>query len=136
MKEKLTREVIGALAKCSGAEYSKCENCPATKICDSTDETVCKWLATALLEEMDKPKDDVWMFAPDGTTTAEVFYGNGQLVSAAPDHTYTRELPKTRALQIAEEIEEALRLADRYKPEVKTIESVLKKYAAELKGKE
>lgn len=133
MKEKLTREVIEALAKYSGAEYSKCENCPAAKICDSTDEASCKWLATALLEEMDKPK--VWYGAPKWVNAARVRFfvndrndGHGEVFS----ETYTRELPKTRARIMAEEIASAQ--ISNEKDLVDIIEQTINTHVKELKG--
>ena len=94
-------------------------------------------LATALLEERAKPKNDVWEYAPDGITTADVYYGNHMLVSATPDHTYTRELPKTRARQIAENIVHGINGKTHGETkDIEYVEGVLKRYAEELEGKE
>ena len=58
-------------------------------------------LARSLLAEMDKPK--VWTNAPDNATHAEVWFANADLVSNGPVKIYTREPPKSRERQIAEE---------------------------------
>lgn len=96
-------------------------------------------LARMYFEERAKQKDDVWEYAPDGITTADVYYGNNMLVSATPDHTFTRELPKTRADEIADEAAKLLPFACvngncNYVRD--TIKSALNKYAEELEGKE
>lgn len=100
MKEELTREVVEAMAKCTKA-YD-CSRCGAYEFCKG------KWwsfrfenLATALLEEMDKPK--VWDGAPEDALQAQIiwFTKNGGYIGMK---TYTRELPKTRARIMAEEI--------------------------------
>lgn len=134
MKEKLTREEVAALENCNVVDCSDCKTCQATK-------AIYKRLAEQLLEEMDKPKDDVWKYASDGITTAYVSYGSGPVVSASADYTFTRELPKTRARQIAEK--EGRGLSEKYgwhelakEFVTNVIETALEKYAAELKGKE
>ena len=128
MNEELTREVLEAIKDCDNRE---CTFCPAKSVCVGIEPK----LATALLEERAKPKDDVWKYASDGTTTADVYYGNSVLVSATPDHTFRREIPKPRARQIAEEVTALVnRAIDGIS--VKEIEAVLNKYAEELEGKE
>lgn len=114
MKEELTREKVRKYAVFAADED-------------------LKRFATALLEEMDKPK--VWDGAPD---TANIVYvcWSDETGFALGYKRYTRELPKTRARQIAEEITEALTSSPRYKTEVEIIESALNKYAEELEGKE
>ena len=97
-------------------------------------------LATALLEEMDKPK--VWDGAPDWAKVALVgWYENNEQKQTLCCKCYTRELPKTRARQIAEK--EGHGLAEKYgwnaaAKELVTnvMESALNKYAEELEGKE
>jgi len=139
MNEVLTNEVLEALKRCNGAD---CHGCPAQKICRYyVGIGTIQALATALLEERAKPKDDVWKYASDGTTTADVYYGNSVLVSATPDHTFHRELPKTRARQIAEQ--EGQGLAKKCGWSVaagalvaNVVESALNKYAEELTKKE
>lgn len=128
MKEELTREVLEAMKKCSKVSCSECIACGC--VC-GTSQPLAEKLATALLEEMDKPKDDVWKYAPDGITTADVYYGDGQLVSATPDYTFTRELPKTRARIMAEEVAALVNRAVEG-VSVKEIEAALNKYAEEL----
>ena len=132
MNEELTREVLEALGSC----MNTCgDDCKARGVCLPGQSYVRRKLATALLEERAKPKDDVWKYASDGTTTADVYYGNSVLVSATPDHTFRREIPKPRARQIAEEVTALVnRAIDGIS--VKEIEAVLNKYAEELEGKE
>lgn len=92
-------------------------------------------LATALLEEMDKPK--VWDGAPEDAVSAVVTWcRSGEIVGSV---SYNRELPKTRARIIAEQ--EGHGLAEKYgwnasAKELVTnvMESALNKYAEELKG--
>ena len=91
-------------------------------------------LATALLEERAKPKNDVWEYAPDGRTTADVYYGDDMFVSATPDHTFTRELPKTRARIMAEEIASA-HISNK-SDLVDIIEQTINTHMKELEGKE
>jgi hypothetical protein len=87
-------------------------------------------LATALLAEMDKPK--VWDGAPDKATVADVYWSNEWGFDLCSKRL-TRELPKTRARQIAEEVTALVnRAIDGIS--VKEIEAVLNKYAEELKG--
>lgn len=131
MNEELTREAIKAIVKCGGAEYSKCENCPATKICDYTDGNICKRLATALLEELDKPK--VWDGAPEWAKIGRVYWTDGY-EREKYSKLYNRELPKTRTRQIAEEVVALVNRAIEGISVVE-IESVLNKYAKELEGK-
>ena len=97
MKEELTLEVLEAMKKC---EYPQCGLCelPKDKKCKTVKKEIRK-LAAALLEEMDKPK--VWDGAPDESARAAVtFYGNGKLCGT---REYTREPPKTRIDELADE---------------------------------
>ena len=129
MNEKLTDEVLEEMVNCDG----ECIGCPAQSVCDTVG--IKRSLATALLEERAKQKDDVWKYAPDGITTAEVHYGDDMIVSATPDHTFTRELPKTRARQIAENVVHGINGKTRGETkDVEYVEGVLNKYAEELKG--
>jgi hypothetical protein len=59
-------------------------------------------LCRALLAEMDKQKDDVWKDAPNNATKASVCY-HTNISGYIGQKTYTRELPKSRAREIAEE---------------------------------
>ena len=57
------------------------------------------------------------------------------LVSATPDHTFTRELQKTRARQIAENIVHGINGKTHGETkDIEYVEGVLNKYAEELKG--
>ena len=131
MNEELTREVLEAMVKCD----TICSRCKAVKLCSEGIFNTLRILATALLAEMDKPK--VWDGAPEWANAARVrFCGNGKLCG---EREYTRELPKTRARQIAEQ--EGHRLAEIYGWNVaeevlvtNRMEAALTKYAEELKG--
>lgn len=90
-------------------------------------------LARMYFEERAKPK--VWDGAPETAIKAEVFWSDEDNFTIG-HKCFTRELPKTRARQIAEKISAALSSQDRYKPDVKIIEAVLEKYAEESEGKE
>jgi|GEM_PF-2610239 len=132
MNEELTNEVLEAMAKCNDG----CPSCGANEVCSKNDwQDTLQALATALLEERAKPK--VWDGAPEWAKSARVMWSdtckNEPTNRGDYSPLYTRELPKTRARQIAEKISAALSSQDRYKPEVKIIESVLEKYAEELK---
>lgn len=88
-------------------------------------------LVDQLLAEMDKP--GVWDNAPEWATTATVvWYGKGG--QARQD--YTRELPKSRERQIAEEYTEKLLTANGYikHDSISIIEQALLKYKAELEA--
>ena len=125
MSKELTNEVLEAMAKCK----HNCPTCGANEVCSKYDwKEMMQSLATALLDERATPK--VWEFAPITADCAVVYYYLGDTFFG--EKTYTRELPKTRARQIAEKISAALSSQDRYKPEVKIIEAVLEKYAEEL----
>jgi len=95
-------------------------------------------LATALLAERANPK--AWDGAPEDAIQAQItwFTENGGFTGIK---TYNRELPKSRARQIAEQ--EGDGLAEKYgwnaaAKELVTnrIEAALNKYAEELEGKE
>jgi hypothetical protein len=130
MKEELTNEVLEAMKKCNDG----CPSCVANEVCSKNDwQDMLQALATALLEERARPK--VWDGAPEWVNSARVRFfvndrndGHSEVFS----ETYTREIPKTRARVIAEEIEKALSASPRYKTEVEIIEAALNKYAEEL----
>ena len=88
-------------------------------------------LAAALLEEMDKPK--AWDGAPDNALQAQIiwFTKNGGYIGMK---TYTRELPKTRARIMAEEIA-AAQISNK-KDLVDIIEQTINTHMKELKGEE
>jgi hypothetical protein len=131
MNEELTKEVLEAMTKCN----LDCTLCGANAVCAKYDwQDTIQTLATSLLEERAKPK--VWDGAPYWVNAARVRFfvndrndGHSEVFS----ETYTRELPKTRARQIAEEVTALVnRAIDGIS--VKEIEAVLNKYAEELKG--
>ena len=129
MNEELTREVLEAMKRCNHG----CPACSADEFCTKRDlKDIMQTLATALLEEMDKPK--VWDGAPEESVRCITnwFGENGAWINST---SHTRESPKTRARQIAEEIAAALDASPRYKTEIEIIESALNKYAEELEGK-
>lgn len=133
MKKEMTREEVAALANCNGVNCPDCKTCQAIKICDSTSEAICKWLAEQLLEEMDKPK--VWDGAPEDAKTAEVcFFNNLYCDCGRADMVYTRELPKTRARIMAEEIA-AAQISNK-SDLVDIIEQTINTHMKELKGEE
>lgn len=130
MKKELTNEVLEAMAGCDEG----CPMCEARDVCLGNRLKQFNILATALLEERAKPK--AWDEAPDDAIQAQItwFTENGGFTGIK---TYTRELPKTRARQIAEQ--EGHGLAEKYgwnaaAKELVTnrIESALNKYAEEL----
>ena len=126
MNEELTMEVLEAMAGCS----NYCPSCSANKVCSKNDwQDTLQALATALLEERAKPK--VWEFAPITADCAVVYYYVGNTFFG--EKTYTRELPKTRARQIAENT--YVDMEDfTYEDFINAIESALNKYAEELEG--
>ena len=89
-------------------------------------------LATALLEERAKP--NVWDGAPEWADRADVSY-KGNVNSKINISIYTRELPKTRARQIAENIVHGINGETHGETkDIEYVEGVLNKYAEELKG--
>lgn len=136
MKKELTDELLEAMAKCGEASCSKCT---ARDFCKGRlSNEIWKIVATALLEERAKPK--VWDGAPDNAFRSIVnWYDKSR--GFIKSKVLTRELPKTRARQIAEQ--EGHGLAEKYgwnaaAKELVTnvMESALNKYAEELEGKE
>ena len=126
MNEELTNEVLEALGSCMNA----CgDDCKARGVCLPGQSYVRRKLATALLEERAKPK--VWEFAPITADCAVVYYYVGNTFFG--EKTYTRELPKTRARQIAENT--YVDMEDfTHEDFIDAIESALIKYAEELEG--
>ena len=122
MNKELTREVLEEMVNCDG----ECFGCPAQSVCDTVG--IKRSLATALLEERTKPK--VWDGAPDNAFRSIVnWYDKNR--GFIKSKVLTRELPKTRARQIAEEVTALVnRAIDGIS--VKEIEAVLNKYAEEL----
>jgi hypothetical protein len=88
-------------------------------------------LAAALLAEKAKPK--VWDGAPEWATNGRVHYWTNGFDKEMYSKLYTRELPKTRAREIAEEVTALVNKAIEG-ISVEEIEAVLTKYAEELKG--
>ena len=138
MNKELTNEMLEAMAGCD----RKCDRCAASSICDVGVFLAISKLATALLEEMDKPK--VWDGAPEWVNAARVRFfvndrndGHSEVFS----ETYTRELPKTRARQIAEQEGQGLAKKNGWSVAAgalvaNVVESALNKYAEELTEKE
>ena len=140
MNEELTKEVLEAMKKCN----LFCHSCGANWVCNKYDwQDTVQALATALLEERAKPKDDVWKNAPHWAKGACVIWDDGEgqkFTRLYNSERYTRKPPKTRARQIAEQ--EGHGLAEKYgwnasAKELVTnvMESALNKYADEIKWK-
>ncbi len=129
MKEELTREVLEAVVNCDDRE--ECIGCPAQSVCAVGRNQA---LATALLEERAKPK--VWDGAPDEADYVTVgAYKNSNPLAPIKVKCYTRELPKTRARQIAENIVHGINGETHGETkDIEYVEGVLKRYAEELKG--
>ena len=129
MNEELTKEVLEAMTKC-GLDCARC----GSEFCNKYDwQDIVQTLAAALLEERAKPK--VWDGAPDnaGRGIVNWFDKNGLFIDSS---IYTRELPKTRARILAEEIVRGIN--DEIYSDTKDIEyveGVLKRYAEELEEK-
>lgn len=136
MNEELTREVLEAMVKCD----TICSRCKAVKLCSEGIFNTLRILATALLDERAKPK--AWDGAPEWAKSAIVMWSDTCKNEPANrrDYSplYTRELPKTRARQIAEEIVDEINIRPHrtpvLEPTVETVMRVLNKYAEELKG--
>lgn len=138
------KEELEALRDCEGAGFIDCAECLATEICESTDTTVCNWLAAALLEERAKPKDSIWKNAPYWAKGACVIWDDGEgqkYTRLYNSERYTRELPKPRVDEIVKETREKIRdylfAKDGQKSSVidEILKSALTKYAEELEGK-
>ena len=131
MNEELTNEVLEAIKDCDNRE---CTSCPAKSVCMGVEPK----LATALLEERAKPK--VWDGAPEWVNAARVrFFGNDRNDghSEVFSETYRREIPKTRARQIAENIVHGINGETHGETkDIEYVEGVLKRYAEEPEGKE
>jgi len=129
MNEELTREVLEALGSCMNA----CgDDCKARGVCLPGHSYVRRKLATALLEERAKPK--VWGGAPEWATNGRVYWTNG-FDKEMYSKLYTRELPKTRTRQIAENIVHGINGETHGETkDIEYVEGVLKRYAEELKG--
>ena len=126
MNEELTNEVLEAMAGCVGG----CPMCEAREVCKRNQLNQMNILATALLEERAKPK--VWDGAPDNAFRSIVnWYDKSR--GFIKSKVLTRELPKTRARQIAEEVTAIVNKAIEG-ISVNEIEAVLNKYAEELEG--
>ena len=129
MNEELTNEVLEALGSCMNA----CgDDCKARGVCLPGQSYVRRKLATALLEEMDKPK--VWDGAPEDAVSAVVTWcRSGEIVGSV---SYNRELPKTRIDKIVDEVLDGYLFGLRVEKGELTeiLKSALNKYAEELKG--
>jgi hypothetical protein len=124
MNEELTR-VFEKYELEAMIEYYKNNDCS---------RRVARELAAALLEERAKPK--VWDGAPEWAKVAHVgWYENNEQKQTLCCKCYTRELPKTRARIIAENIVNGINGGATGK-DIEYVEGVLKRYAEELEGKE
>lgn len=127
MNEELTNEALEALGSC----MNTCgDDCKARGVCLPGQSYVRRKLATALLEERAKPK--VWDGAPEWATNGRVYWTN-EFDEWMYSKLYTRELPKTRARQIAENIVHGICGGANGK-DIEYVEGVLKRYAEELEG--
>ncbi len=130
MKEELANEVLEAMKKCDGV----CFKCLSNEYCTNRDwKEMRQSLAAALLEERAKPK--VWDGAPYDATQAQItwFTKNG----SSRYKNIHRELPKTHARQIAENIVHGINgVTHGEAKDIEYVEGVLNKYAEELTKKE
>ena len=130
----LTREQIKAFEKCG--ESRTCEKCPAKMHCSEIGQfEATSIMAKQLLAEMDKP--GVWDESPEYAGVAQVAFSKSiKEPQTIWSRAYTRELPKSRARQIAEEYTEKW---DKLDPSLSgmsradTIEQAILKYAEENK---
>jgi len=128
MNEELTNEVLEAIVDC---DCSACIECPAQSVCAAGTRQV---LAAALLEEKAKPK--VWDGAPERANIVDVYWSD-KMGAELGNNRYTRELPKTRTREIAENIVHGINGKTRGETkDIEYVEGVLKRYAKELEGKE
>ena len=129
MNEELTNEALEAMTKCK----LDCATCCANAVCRKYDwPDALQAFATALLEERAKPK--VWDGAPEWAERADVSY-KGNVNGKINISIYTRELPKTRIDEIADEVWHEINKGVTGLP-IDIIKRGLKKYAEELEGKE
>ena len=124
MNEELTKEVLEAIVNC---DCSACIECPAQSVCAAWTR---QKLATALLEERAKPK--VWDDVPELVNIVDVYW-SGKTGEILGCKKYTRELPKTRIDEIADEMWHEINKGVTGVPN-DIIKRWLKKYAEELKG--
>ena len=122
MNEELTR-VFEKYELEAMIEYYKNNDCS---------RRVARELATALLAEKAKPK--VWDGAPGNAEIADVvFIKDARNTATIWSKHYTRDIPKPRARQIAENIVYGIYGGANDK-DIEYVEGVLKRYAEELKG--
>lgn len=101
--ESITKEMLEDAKKCRAG--MECAKCAMLKIREQGNSPFActEAYAKQLLSETDKSKSDVWRNAPEWATVADVgyhSYGDSRAVLA----TFTRELPKYRIDEIAEEV--------------------------------
>lgn len=127
MDEELTNEMLEVMKKCSFS----CALCDANRVCDKYDwQDTIQTLATALLADRAKPK--MWDDAPEWATIADIFWSD-KTGATLGNKRYTRELPKTRARQIAENIVHGINGKTHGETkDIEYVEGVLKRYAEEL----
>jgi len=100
---------------------------PFTRYKDQEIEEAREALRCILAERAEREKNPgVWDGAPEDATLVELWYGDECLVGVKPDMVYTRELPKTRAREIAERWAPTIEDSD-------IIEAAILEYAEGLK---
>jgi len=129
MNEELTMEVLEAMKKCK----QDCPSCGAIGVCSKYGwQEMMQALATALFEERAKPNP--WDGAPETATIADIYWSNEWGFDLCSKRI-TRELLKTRARQIAENIVHGINGETHGETkDIEYVEGVLNKYAEELKG--
>ncbi|MFA5706577.1 MAG: hypothetical protein WDA41_09505 [Candidatus Neomarinimicrobiota bacterium] len=148
MNEELTREVLEAIKKCK----FDCTLRGANGVCSNYDWN--QKLASALLAEKAKSKGDVWEYAtpclcarkdkafydvfentPVWAISAVAFWASQAQSKIRTGPVFNREIPKTRARQIAENIVHGITgVTNNEARDIEYVEGVLNKYAEELKG--
>ena len=125
MNEELTNEILEVMTRCK----LDCTLCGANAVCAKYDwQDTIQTLATALLEERAKPK--VWDGAPDNAFRSIVnWYDKSR--GFIKSKVLTRELPKTRIDEIADEVWHEINKGVTGSPK-DIIKRGLKKYAEEL----
>lgn len=83
-------------------------------------------VASQLLIEMDKPKNDVWKDAPEDANRVDVYFFPKDSGVSYEKTTYNRELPKTLERKLAEEaVKDLLPFYSLSKDGAKTMENII-----------
>lgn len=126
----ITEEMLDDAVTCN---VRKCENC---RVRNGKTHCIIP-LANEIrrLREERKNNPGVWDFAPDEAEKACVIYTHGKLeIHCGKYNNYTRQLPKTRARQIAEESAKKYHGTDELpKALADTIEAAILEYTKETK---